>query len=71
MIPPGMICGAPIRLGCLIGRGRVWRLTMFRFSTMTRRSLGRASSTRPCLPRSLPVIIWTRSPFLIFIFVAT
>src|SRR5262249_46738916 len=30
---------------------------------MTRPSRGRASSTRPCLPRSLPDKIWTRSPF--------
>ena len=65
--PPGWICGAPIRLGLLIGRGRVWRLIMFRFSTRTRPSFGRASRTRPCLPRSLPLSTWTRSPFLIFI----
>src|SRR5918912_2080506 len=54
-------------LRCWIGRGRVWRLTMFRFSTTTRRSFGRASITRPCLPRSLPVRMWTRSPFLTLI----
>src|SRR5919109_418558 len=65
--PPGWICGAPIRLGLLIGRGRVCRLIMFRFSTTTRPSFGRASRTRPCLPRSLPLSTWTRSPFLIFI----
>ena len=45
----------------------VCRLTTFRFSTSTRRSRGRASRTRPCLPRSLPVRICTRSPFLTFI----
>src|SRR5262249_20586152 len=28
---------------------------------------GRASMTRPCLPRSLPASMWTTSPFLIFI----
>src|SRR5438270_2242578 len=43
---------------------------MFRFSTITFWSRGRASRTRPCFPRSLPVSMWTVSPFLIFIFVA-
>src|SRR5215216_90039 len=65
--PPGWICGAPIRLGFDIGRGRVCRLITFRFSTMTRPSFGRASRTRPCLPRSLPLSTCTRSPFLTFI----
>ena len=37
---------------------------------MTRRSDGRASTTRPRFPRSLPVIICTMSPFFTFIFVA-
>ena len=55
----------------LIGFGFVWRFATLRFSTMTRRSDGRASMTRPRLPRSLPVTIWTRSPFLTFIFVDT
>ena len=65
--PPGSIVGPPMRLESLIGRGFLCRLTMFRFSTTTRPSLGRASSTLPCFPRSLPLRIWTRSPFLIFI----
>src|SRR5205814_2089782 len=69
--PPGVICVPPIRLESRIGFGRVWRLTVFRFSTITRRSAGRESRTRPCLPRSLPLIMWTRSPFLTFIFVVT
>src|SRR5213078_3731505 len=60
--PPGVICVPPIRLESRIGFGRVWRLTVFRFSTITRRSAGRESRTRPCLPRSLPLIMWTRSP---------
>src|SRR5262245_18948310 len=60
-----------MRDASLIWRGRVWRLAMFRFSTITRRSDGRASMTRPCLPRSFPVRIWTRSPFFTFIFTAT
>src|SRR5262249_36626524 len=67
--PPGVICVPPIRLESRIGRGFVCRLTVLRFSTITRRSAGRASMTRPCLPRSLPLIMWTRSPFLTFIFV--
>ena len=57
MMPPGWICGPPMRLESLIGRGRVCRLTIFRFSTTTRRSDGRASMTRPCLPRSFPLRI--------------
>src|SRR5205814_4403103 len=68
--PPGVIWVPPIRLASRIGRGLVCRLTVFRFSTMTRRSRGRASMTWPCLPRSLPLIMWTRSPFLTFIVVA-
>src|SRR5215468_4183011 len=43
---------------------------MLRFSTITLPSRGRASRTRPCLPRSLPVSICTVSPFLIFSCVA-
>src|SRR5918994_1274588 len=66
MIPPGITCGAPIRLGSFIGFGREWRFTTFRFSTIKRRSPLRTSSTRPCLPRSLPVNICTRSPFFTF-----
>src|SRR5438094_788474 len=41
-----------------------------RFSTITLPSRGRASRTRPCLPRSFPVIICTVSPCLIFSCVA-
>ena len=52
--PPGIIVVPPMRLASRIGRGLVCRLTTFRFSTITRRSDGRASITRPCLPRSLP-----------------
>src|SRR2546428_1648984 len=60
--PPGVMPAAPIRLVFWIGRGFVCRLTMLRFSTMTLRSFGRASMTRPCLPRSFPLRMWTRSP---------
>ena len=70
-MPPGRIWAPPIREESLIGFGLVWRLATFRFSTITRRSDGRASMTRPRLPRSLPATIWTRSPFLTFIFVDT
>jgi len=67
MMPPGSICGPPIRLEALSGRGRVWRLTMFKFSTSTLRSRGIASTTRPSLPRSLPASMCTVSPLRIFI----
>src|SRR5262249_19574832 len=60
--PPGVIWVPPMRLESRIGFGLTWRLTTFRFSTITRRSAGRAASTRPCLPRSLPVITCTKSP---------
>src|SRR3954453_18195399 len=60
--PPGVICVPPMRFASRIGRGRVWRFWMFRFSTMTRCSRGRASITRPSLPRSLPESMWTTSP---------
>src|SRR5262245_50114168 len=63
--PPGVMPAVPIRLEFWIGRGFVCRLTRLRFSTTTFLSLGRASITRPCLPRSLPLRMWTRSPFLI------
>src|SRR5262249_19396752 len=43
--PPGVIWVPPIRLASRIGRGFVCRLTVFRFSTTTRRSRGRASMT--------------------------
>src|SRR5581483_9911474 len=66
-MPPGMICGPPIRLAFWMGRGRWWRLTTLMFSTTTRPSLGSASMTRPSLPRSLPRSTCTVSPFLIFI----
>src|SRR5262249_24654734 len=62
MIPPGAICVPPIRLASRIGRGFVCFFATLRFSTTTTRSRGRASSTRPCLPRSLPESICTRSP---------
>src|SRR5439155_3066502 len=68
--PPGWIVWPPMRLDSRIGRGFVCRLTMFRFSTITRRSAGNACSTLPCLPRSLPESTWTRSPCLIFIAIA-
>src|SRR5579864_6415 len=66
-IPPGMICGPPIRLAFWIGRGRWCRLTRLTFSTRTRPSFGSASRTRPCLPRSLPRSTWTMSPWRTFI----
>ena len=69
-MPPGAICVPPIREASRIGRGFWWRFIRFRFSTMTLPSRGRASRTRPCLPRSLPVSICTVSPFLIFNWVA-
>src|ERR1700759_4613757 len=65
-MPPGAICVPPMREASRIGRGFWWRLFRFRFSTSTLLSRGRASRTRPRLPRSLPVSIWTVSPFLIF-----
>src|SRR4029079_373553 len=52
--PPGWTWVWPMRLESFIGRGLRWRLTRFRFSTITRRLTGSASRTRPCLPRSLP-----------------
>src|SRR5579862_114303 len=69
MRPPGVICAPamPVRVALRIGRGFSWRVTTFRFSTTTLPSWGRASMTRPCLPRSLPESICTRSPFLTFI----
>src|SRR5215470_18364926 len=70
MIPPGIICAPPMRLASRIGRGFWCRFWMLRFSTITLPSRGRASRTRPCLPRSLPVSICTVSPFLIFSCVA-
>src|SRR5205085_6887940 len=33
MIPPGMICGPPMRPAFWLGRGRWWRLTRLTFST--------------------------------------
>jgi hypothetical protein len=51
-------------------RGLVCRLARLRFSTITRRSLGRATRTRPRLPRSFPASTCTRSPFSTFILVA-
>src|SRR5829696_7895629 len=65
--PPGCTCACPIRLESRMARGRRCFFTTFRFSTMTRRSRGWASMIRPCFPRSLPEITWTRSPFLSFI----
>src|SRR3954449_1084007 len=69
MTPPGIIWVAPIRLGSFIGRGFRCRLIVFRFSTTTLPSRGSAASTRPCLPRSLPLSTWTTSPLRIFSFV--
>src|ERR671923_567390 len=63
--PPGVMPAVPMRLVFWIGRGFVCRLTMLRFSTTTFFSFGRASMTRPCLPRSLPLKMWTRSPLRI------
>src|SRR3954454_3056731 len=67
MIPPGAICVPPMRLASRIGRGFWCFFIRFRFSTITLPSRGRASITRPCLPRSLPASMCTVSPFLIFI----
>src|SRR5581483_5450960 len=66
MRPPGAICVPPMREASRIGRGFWCRVMRFRFSTITLLSRGRASRTRPCLPRSLPASICTVSPFLIF-----
>src|SRR5258708_32264608 len=66
MMPPGAICVPPMREESRSGRGLVCRFIRFRFSTITLLSRGRASRTRPCLPRSLPESIWTVSPCLIF-----
>src|SRR5262249_39010270 len=46
-IPPGMICAPPRPVVFWIGRGRRCRLTTLMFSTITRPSFGRASSTLP------------------------
>src|SRR2546421_7783753 len=70
MMPPGAICVPPMRFASRIGRGFWCFFITLRFSTMTFPSRGRASITRPCLPRSLPASMWTVSPFLIFIVVA-
>src|SRR3954453_13882251 len=70
MIPPGDIWVPPMREASRIGRGFWCRFIMFRFSMITLLSRGRASRTRPCLPRSLPASIWTVSPFLILSCVA-
>src|SRR5262245_38940015 len=64
-MPPGTTWGEPIRLGLRSARGRRCSFAMLRFSTTTLRSRGRASRTFPRLPRSLPVITWTTSSFLI------
>src|SRR5476651_523364 len=66
MMPPGAICVPPMRFASRIGRGFWCRFIMFRFSTSTFPSRGRASRIRPCFPRSFPESIWTVSPFLIF-----
>src|SRR5690606_37965401 len=50
--------------------GLVCRLTMFTPWTMTRFSSRSTFRTSPCLPLSRPVVTITRSPFLIFSFVA-
>src|SRR3954451_17789713 len=63
MRPPGAIWVPPMRLASRIGRGFWCFVCMLRFSTITFPSRGRASRIRPCLPRSLPVSIWTVSPF--------
>src|SRR4051795_10012359 len=65
--PPSDICWPPMRLALASGRGRVCLITRLRFSTSTLPSRGRASRTRPSLPRSLPARMCTVSPFLIFI----
>src|SRR5262249_24050924 len=70
-IPPGSICVPLMRLESRSGRGFVARLTMLRFSTITLPSRGRASMTRPSLPRSLPARTWTTSPLWIFMAVVT
>src|SRR5262245_24831235 len=69
-MPPGDICAPPMREVSRIGRGLVCRFMMLRFSTITLLSRGRASRTRPCLPRSFPASICTVSPCLIFSCVA-
>src|SRR5690242_4874256 len=67
MIPPGTIDGPPMRFAFWIGRGRWCRLTMLTFSTSTRPSFGMEAMTRPSLPRSLPRMTCTMSPWRIFI----
>src|SRR5712692_213794 len=47
--------------------GRTCFFAIFRPSTMTLLTCGIARETVPCFPLSLPVIIKTVSPFLIFI----
>src|SRR5690242_2693887 len=52
------------------GPGLVCFLTRLTPSTRTLFSAGMAWMTLPCLPLSLPVMTWTRSPFLIFMLFA-
>src|SRR4029077_11880377 len=66
MIPPGVIAAPPMPVVLWIGRGRRCRLTMLMFSTTTRPCFGSASTTRPCLPASLPRRTRTTSPFFTF-----
>src|SRR6185503_7116400 len=62
-----MICWLPEARGA--GRGFVCRLTMFTFSTTTRRWAGSTRVTVPRLPASLPDSTSTESPVLILSFV--
>src|ERR1700748_919782 len=66
--PPGITCWLPDRRGA--GRGLVWRLIMFTFSTTTRPSSGSTRWTGPGLPASLPAITRTLSPCLILILIS-
>ncbi len=51
--------------GCVWLRGRVCRLTMLRFSTVTRFFFSSTAVTRPVLPLSSPAMTMTMSPLRI------
>src|SRR4029453_15997443 len=66
--PPGITCWLPDRRGA--GRGLVWRLIMLTFSTTTRPSSCSTRWTVPVLPKSLPAMMCTFSPWFILILVS-
>src|SRR6476620_7688434 len=57
----------PVREPRAVWPALVWRVTRLTPSTSTRWVSVYTAMTLPCLDLSLPVMTWTRSPFLIFI----